>query len=121
MAVILTAMMAMTGLGLLLSALSLLGDGMHFLLNVSQYVLMIFTGVQFPVAQLPAAVRWISGLLPLTRSVRAMDLLLGGDRRGWIPLAAGEAALGLAYCFLAAGLLRLTARRALKTGGLELF
>lgn len=118
--VILAAMFAMAGLGLLLSAISLLGDGMHMLLNCMQYVLMLCTGIQFPVAQLPVMVRWIAYCLPLTRSVRAMDLLLA-NQAGWLPYLFGELMVGLVYCLLAAGSIELTARAAVRSGKMELF
>lgn len=120
--VILAAMFAASGLGLLLSACSLLGDGMHFLLNVASYVLMICTGAQFPVAQLPLPVRWLSRLLPLTRSVEAMDLLLAGGRAASIlRLAVGEALVGLGCCLLAAVVIHAAARTAVRNGSLDLF
>lgn len=122
MLVILTAMFAAVGLGLLLSACSLLGDGMHFLLNVASYVLMLCTGAQFPVAQLPWLLQQFSRLLPLTRSIEALDrLLAGASAAQLIPLLLGEAAVGLAYCLLAAALIGGAARAAVRNGSLELF
>lgn len=121
MAVILAAMFAASGLGLLLSACSLLGDGMHFLLNVVSYVLMICTGAQFPVTQLPPVFQWVSRLLPLTRGIAAMDLLLAGETGQILPLLLGEAAVGLGYCALAALVIGAAARSAVRRGSLELF
>lgn len=118
---ILCAMTAATGFGLFLSALGLLTDSMHLVLNVVSYVLMIFTGAEFPVAQLPTVGRAISRLLPLTRSIRAMNLLFEGAARGVLPLLLGELAVGATYA-LAAWCVFLAAQRVcVRSGKLDLF
>lgn len=95
---------------------------MHFLLNVVSYILMICTGAQFPVAQLPLPFQWFSRLLPLTRSIEAMDLLLAGARAAAVlPLVLGELLVGLGCCGLAAAVIGGAARAAVRNGTLDLF
>lgn len=71
------AMSATTGLGLFLAVFGLVFNEMHFVLNLTYYVLMIFCGAEFPIAQLPAWAQVFSKLLPLTRSIEAASMLFG--------------------------------------------
>ena len=115
------AMAAATGFGLFLSVMGLLTDSMHLVLNVVSYVLMIFTGAEFPVRQLPAVGQAISRLLPLTRSIRAMNLLFEGAAGGILPLLLGELAVGAAYVLAAWGVLLAAQRVCMRSGKLDLF
>lgn len=119
---ILCGMVAAVGFGLLLSVFGLVTDGMMFVLNVSSYVLMIFTGANFPISQLPRWLQGFSRLLPLTRSIEAAKLLYArqAGRELWA-LLAGEIAVGALYFVLAAGVIRLAERLARKNAGFEMF
>ena len=76
---ILCAMGSAACFGLFLSVFGLISDSMHLVLNVVSYLLMIFTGAEFPVSQLPLIGRIISQLMPLTKSISAMNLLFQPD------------------------------------------
>lgn len=54
---ILCAMVSASCFGLFISVFGLLTDSIHMVLNVTSYLLLIFTGAEFPVSQLPAAGR----------------------------------------------------------------
>ena len=87
-----------------------------------EYVLLIFTGSNFPITQLPEMVQVISYALPLTRSIQAARGVTNG--LGWneiLPLLGGEVLVGIAYVFLATGLVKYAERVAVKEGSLELF
>lgn len=119
--ILLCAMAAAAELGLLLAVLSLLTDGMHMLLNVVYYLLLLCTGAQFPVSQLPAAGRLLARLLPLTRSIYAMERLLQGQTQGVWPLLGGELGVAAGYALLAWAVFRLAERQCRRNGTLDLF
>lgn len=118
---ILCAMVSSTCFGLFLAVLGLLTDSMHLVLNVVSYVLMIFTGAEFPITQLPLAGQIFSRLLPLTRSIQAMQLLFQKDSSGLAALLSGELCTAAAYTFLAWFLFRFAERLCRRSGKLELF
>jgi ABC-2 type transport system permease protein len=116
------AMFSATGFGLLLSAFGLLNDSMHFILNTVSYVLMIFTGANFPVEQLPKATHFVSKILPLTRSIEAANMLFEEfNGRQLVELLVSEIALGIIYIALAAIIIRFVERIAIKKATLEIF
>lgn len=118
---ILCAMTAATGFGLFLAALGLLTDSMHLVLNVVSYLLMIFTGAEFPVDQLPLAGQLVAQLLPLTRSIQAMNLTFDAQYRALVPLLAGEMLLAAVYVWLAWAIFRIAETMCRKHGTFDLF
>jgi ABC-2 type transport system permease protein len=116
------SMFAATGFGLFLSAFGLVTPSMHFILNLVSYVLMIFCGADFPITQLPKAVRFISDLIPLTRGIEAADMLFAGmDRARLLILLLGEAGVGAVYSILAFLVIRIAERIAIRKATLEMF
>lgn len=118
---ILCAMIAASGFGLLLSVFGLLSDGMHLILNMMNYILMIFTGAEFPVSQLPAVGQVISRALPLTRSIEAMNLLFSNDAEGFAPLLLGELAMAAIYVLASVSVLKYAERACKRAGKFDLF
>lgn len=120
--VFVVAMFAAMGFGMLLSVVGLLSDQMHLILNLMQYVLLIFTGSNFPVEQLPKVLQMVSCILPLTRSIAAAKGIVSGMEWTMIlELLGGEILVGIAYILLAASLVKWAEREAIKRGTLELF
>jgi len=116
------AMFAATGFGLVLSVFGLMSHQMHLILNLMEYVLLIFTGSNFPISQLPEAVQVISYVLPLTRSIQAARGIVNGmEWNAVLTLLIGEVLVGIAYILLAAGLVKYAEKVAIKEGALDLF
>mgnify|MGYP003296083327 CR=1 FL=1 len=116
------AMFAAMGFGLLLSVFGLLSHQMHLILNLMEYVLLIFTGSNFPVTQLPVILQRISWTLPLTRSIAAARGIVNGVENAMVlELLAGEILVGILYVVLAAILMKWAEKEAIKSGTLELF
>lgn len=115
------AMISASCFGLLLSVFGLLNDGMHLILNMMNYILMIFTGAEFPVSQLPLAGQVISRALPLTRAIEAMNLLYGDDIRGFAVLLIGELAMAVIYALAAMFVLKYAEQACKKAGKFDLF
>ena len=99
----------------------LISDSMHLVLNVVSYLLMIFTGAEFPVSQLPLIGRIISQLMPLTKSISAMNLLFQPDHSRFAVLLLGELATGAAYALLARAVFGFAERTAQRTGRFDMF
>lgn len=120
--VLVVAMFAATGFGMFLSTLGLVSDQMHLILNLVQYVLLIFTGSNFPVSQLPWIVRWISWTLPLTRSIQAArEITRGSALFSCLGLLFQELLVGVCFFALAAVLMKWAEKIAVQKGTMELF
>lgn len=95
------AMISASCFGLFLSVFGLISDSMYFILNIVSYLLMIFTGAEFPVQQLPFAGRIIAHMMPLTKAISATNILFKSENGSlWILLIA-EILTGAVYAFLA--------------------
>jgi ABC-2 type transport system permease protein len=122
MVVTVIAMFAATGFGLLLAVFGLATDEMHFVLNLTSYVLMIFCGANFPILQLPYPVQFISRFLPLTRSIEAANMLFGKiDVGRFIRLLIGELGVGVAYCIMGFLIIKVVEKVAIKKATFEVF
>lgn len=121
LATIVCAMVSSSCFGLLLSVFGLLSDSMHLILNMMNYILMIFTGAEFPVSQLPAVGQMVSKLLPLTRSIQAMNLLFGNGEGNVYALLLEELAVGAVYVCLAVSILKYAENACRKAGTFDLF
>ncbi|GHV38372.1 hypothetical protein FACS189490_00190 [Clostridia bacterium] len=120
--VIIVSMFAAAGLGIFFAAFSLLSDSVHLILNTMSYVLMIFCGANFPVEQLPAWGRVLSFALPLTRGIKAADMLFGDFAAyDFSLLLAGEFAVGAIYFTAAFFMIKFAERAAIKRASLEIF
>ena len=118
----LVAMFSAMGFGMVLSVFGLLSHQMHLILNLMEYVLLIFTGSNFPVTQLPKVLQVVSYALPLTRSIEAARGVVSGmEWNHIIKLLSGEIIVGLVYILIAASLVKWAEREAIKNGTLELF
>ena len=118
---IICAMFAASGLGLLLAVFGLISDSMHLILNVVSYILMIFTGAEFPVSQLPRVGQWLSRLLPLTHSIEAMNVLFGKSEGDFYCLLLGELGIAIFYILTAWVVLCGAEQACRKNGKFDLF
>lgn len=125
-AVLLTILCAMTSatcFGLLISVFGMISSSIHLMLNIIHYVLMLFTGAQFPVSQLPVAGQILSRLLPLTRSIQAMDLLFvhHGNPTVFTRLLLEELVMATLYVLIARLLFYGVERACCRNGNFDLF
>src|SRR5207245_2614080 len=76
--------------------------------HVGYLLLMLLCGVEFPVAFLPAGMRYVAALLPLTNGLKAIRALLSGAPAGQVLAEATlEAAAGCGWLALAFVLFRI--------------
>jgi len=108
-----------SGLGLLFGSVGLIMRDAIVIANVVYYLLLVFCGINFPVARLPEVMQLIAYSLPLTRGVEAAREAAAGAPIGQVSgLLAGELAVGLVYAILGYMLFRWLESQA-RRGGLQ--
>ena len=89
------------GLGLLLGCLALITVNVMFVNNFVYFLLLIFSGANVRLNELPGWVQAVSSALPLTRGISAARLLVEGASLADItPLLLGELGIGIVYGIL---------------------
>ena len=119
---ILITTISICGFGLLLGCLSLITVNVMFINNFVYFLLLIFSGANVRLDQLPAWVQVTSSVLPLTRGIAAARLLVQGASLSEVtPLLLGELAVGIVYGLLGYLLFAVIEVEAKKRGTLEVF
>lgn len=120
--VILVAVFSAMGLGLLIGSFALLTRDINMLMNLGSMVLIIFSGSNFHVNLLPLWIRWLSTILPLSRSIELMRYLAQGHLlNNHLNLLYGELILGLVYYLLGLTTYHLIEKISLKQASLDLY
>jgi len=110
------------GLGLLLGCLSLVMVEVMLVNNLFYFVLLMFSGANVPIADLPGWMQWVSYALPLTRGIAAARALITGAPLAEVaPLLWGELGIGLLYALAGYILFTVVEVEARKRGTLEVF
>ena len=110
------------GLGLLLGCLALITVNVMFVNNFVYFLLLIFSGANVQLNEMPGWVQFISSGLPLTRGISAARLLVQGASLGEIaPLLLGELGIGVVYGVLGYLLFAVFEVVAKRRGTLEVF
>jgi ABC-2 type transport system permease protein len=120
----LAATFAAAGFGLLLSVISLVTDSMYLILNAMVSLVIILSGANFPVTQLPVPVQYLSRVFPLNHAIQAAAMCFGMvdvDGRAVFSLIGREALNGAVYFLAAYLLLKFFGRIAVKRATLEMF
>lgn len=111
-----------SGLGLLLGCVSLVSLETMFVNNTAYFLLLVFSGANIPLTDLPNWMRSISWGLPLTRGIVAARQIIAGESLVKVaPLLAGEVVLGVIYVLLGYALFRWFEMQAKRRGRLEAF
>lgn len=110
--VILVSAVSCTGLGLINGALGLRVRETAVLANIIFGLLLIFTGANVPLDELPGWMRAISDVTPLTHGIQAARSLADGAGLGAVDhLIARELLVGFAYGLVGYGLIRFFERQ----------
>lgn len=84
-----------TAFGLFLGAAAYLVLDANFLANLAMFVLLLVTGTNVPLSDLPGVLLPVSQVVPLTRSVAAARMLVaGGPATDALPLIAQDVVIG---------------------------
>src|SRR3972149_234931 len=90
-----------SGLGLLLGCISLVSIETMFINNTAYFLLLLFSGANIPLAQMPAWMQTVAWALPLTRGIAASrQLIAGASLSDVLPLLGGEILLGILYVLI---------------------
>lgn len=90
--------LAVSGLGLLIGAISYLSLDAFFLGNIMVFAILLLSGANIPLSELPSVLTVVGKALPLTRSIEASRLLAsGGELSASLPLLLGDLGIGLGY------------------------
>src|SRR5438105_4539483 len=93
----LVATLAICGLGLFLGALAYIVLDTAILANFAMFIILLLSGANVPLAELPGVVAAIAQGIPLTRSVAAARLYVGGGSfDAGVGLLLGDLALVIA-------------------------
>jgi ABC-2 type transport system permease protein len=117
---LLVSAVSLSGLGLLLANLSLIGTDANLLLNIVFYAMILVTGANIPLAELPAPVAVLGRCVPMTHGLEAVRRAIAGHTAGVAGLLGREALVGAVFALAGIVLLRYAERRARRTGSLEL-
>lgn len=105
--IILAAMFAASGLGLLISSFGLITRDINLILNTGSVMLLALTGANFPINELPIFLQKISYCIPITRSIAAGNIMLQhGDMSIVYNLIFQELLVGIIYTVLGYLMLR---------------
>lgn len=119
---ILIATFSTAALGLLLGCLGLITLNIMFINNLIYFLLLLFSGANVPIANLPVWMQYISWSLPLTRGIQAAREIVGGASLASVSgLLAGEFLIGVAYLVAGYTLFRVFELEAKRRGTLEAF
>lgn len=120
LAVVIVASVTASGLGFFLGAAAYLVLNASFLANLAMFVLLLLTGANIPLHELPAFAQVIAGSLPLTRSVAAARLYhSGAPFEAGMPLLLGDLAVGAAWAVAGLALFTWVETQARRRGTLE--
>ena len=118
-AVLLTSF-TMAGFGLLIGGFCFFFRNPMVFANIFTFALLIFCGVNFPVANLPAAIQPVSYIFPLTYGLTAARNAITGQNLLQIaPILAQQFVVGLAAIIIGYLLFRSFENNARKTGKIE--
>lgn len=110
------------GLGLLMGSISLVALNVMFVNNTVYFLLLLFSGANLPLDQMPVWMQTISACLPLSRGIQAARLLVAGASLAEVwPLLVGEMMVGLVYALTGFALFSWFEAQARKRGTLEAF
>lgn len=94
----LVAVIAICGVGLLLGAVAYVVLDTAVLANFAMFVILLLSGANVPVRELPGAVAAVSEAIPLTRTIAAARLYAdGAPLAAGVGLLLGDLAVGAAY------------------------
>lgn len=117
---LLTTCFAVSGLGLTLGVIGLVGTDLNLLLNIALSVFLVICGVNFPIEALPRSIQSIAHLLPLTHGLMAVRATFAGQITDVPRYIGWEAFVGCGYMALGYAMFAYFERLARKRGTLEL-
>ncbi len=120
--VIVVVTFSTSGLGLLIGSISLMTLNVMFVNNTIFFVLLVFSGANLPLAQMPGWIQWGGAVLPMTRGIQAARGLVAGQSIAQVwPLLAWEVAIGAVFALAGYAVFAWFESQARRLGTLEGF
>lgn len=120
--VILVVTLSSSGLGFLVGSFGFITPNVYFIVNVFFFVLLLMTGANIPLENLPEWMQVASQLLPLTRGIQAARIVVGGGSLSHIlSLLVPELGIGSVYAAAGFGVFQWFEGRARQGGAIEAF
>ncbi len=116
----LTGVFATSCLGTALGSFGLYLTDINLVGSIITSLMLIVCGVNFPTEALPAFLRALGSVLPMTRSVAAAHLAVAGAETGCLPLLSAEVVVGLTWLAIGFAIYAWAEHRARKFATLEL-
>ncbi len=111
-----------TAFGMLLGSIGLYGKDFFFFANLAYYILLLFCGVNVPLAVLPGWMQAIGRCLPLTHGIMAARRVADGASLSSVSgLVATELGIGIAYAAAGFMLFRVLERESRRLAVLDTF
>lgn len=111
---------AVAGLGFLLGTLGLIGTDVNLMLNIALAVLLVLSGANFPIGQLPQGLQLIARGLPITNGLEAARQAFDGTLGNALTLVGREILVGVAYMFAGFALYNRAEKYARRHGRFEI-
>ena len=116
------SMFAAMGMGLLVGSIGLVASDINLILNLSMFIIFIFTGAEFPLSKLPAFLYSAAYLLPITRGIEASRLIVSGHINSHVyHLIAMEFVVGVVYVLIGYFVLKYMENLAKKHAALDAY
>jgi ABC-2 type transport system permease protein len=111
---------SLSGLGLLLANLSLVGTNPNLVVNIVFYGLILITGANVPLSDLPGPLAAIGNAVPMTHGLAAMRAALSGQLSAVPGQLGWELLVGAGYAAAGIGVFRYAEWHARRVGSLDL-
>jgi ABC-2 type transport system permease protein len=119
---ILVTTFSTSGLGLLMGCLGLITREVMFINNFIYFFILVFSGANIAISELPVWMQGVSRYIPLTRGIASARMIINGSKiNDVMPILLEEIALGVFFTFLGYFLFRWFENTAKKKGTLEVF
>ncbi|MGB7605562.1 MAG: ABC transporter permease [Lutisporaceae bacterium] len=116
------AMFSAVGFGLFLGSFGMVASNMNLVMNIFAMLLTVFSGANFPIEWLPGIVVKFAYCLPITRSIKAANLLMTGASLPQVfSLMRQEILLGIIYIILGYIFIQIMERLAKERASLDIY
>lgn len=120
--VLIIAMFSAVGFGLFIGSFGLITSNMNLIMNILAMLLIAFSGANFPVEWLPVMLQKFAYCLPITRSIKAANLLTQGYGLPEVySLIGQEILLGIIYVTAGYFLMQMTEAISKKKASLDIY
>ncbi|KGE16517.1 ABC transporter permease [Paenibacillus wynnii] len=119
---LLITVFASVGFGLMLGSVGTIIPDLNLVMNFCYFLLLILSGAQFPISQLPDILQKVSYVIPLTRGIEAVRLIVQGARIIDVSsLLIGELFLGIIFFIAGYFFMRLFEKISIVRASLDIY